>query len=79
MGAKFNRPKDRAMQDGAEAINYIKRLSGKEQYLSLTIIWSNKNPMCLERAYNKKGKAVNRCAENPRKDASTTECSIGLE
>jgi hypothetical protein len=46
------------MQDGAEAINYIKRLSGKEQYLSLTIIWSNKDLMCLERECHKKGKAV---------------------
>lgn len=36
------------MQDGAEAINYLKRLSGKEQCLSLTIIWSNKDLMCLE-------------------------------
>ena len=37
------------MQDGAEAINYIKRLSGKEQCLSLTIIRSNKDLMCLEK------------------------------
>lgn len=75
----LTRPKDRAMQDGAEAINYTKRLSNKEQYLSLAIMQLNKNSMCLERAYYEKGKAVNRCANRLRKYASTTECSIELE
>lgn len=37
----LNRPKDRAMQYGAEAINYLKRLSSKEQYL-LSVIYENR-------------------------------------
>ena len=74
----LTRPKDRAMQDGAEAIKMIRGCPVKSntcyrQYKS------NKGLMCLEREYYKKGKAVNRCAENLRKDASTTECSIKSE